>query len=129
MSNDMTRELNNPINLSKNTNFSGKTWNVNTNTHHENQNYPEQNSNHDIDMEKSMNCMLGKAQINSQNPIEEISPQVQKSVEEFLSDSDFIEAHTNLTDELVKRGYCLEEAIIRADMIFESLKKGEIYQI
>lgn len=63
------------------------------------------------------------------NPIknDNLSLNVQKSLQEYAENQAYVEAHIELCDELVKKGYCLEDAIDKTDSIFEILKDKEIY--
>ncbi len=78
-------------------------------------------------MEKSMNFLgaMGYAQVNMTNPT---IKRVQNSVDSFLEDPEYAKQHTETCDELVKRGYKLEDAIDVTDRIFDTLKTEDTYK-
>ncbi len=67
---------------------------------------------------------LGCAQVNMDN-LE--NKRLKEALEKFKSDPDKAEAHIKICDELVKKGYPLEKAIITTDKIFDVLSKRETY--
>jgi hypothetical protein len=52
---------------------------------------------------------------------------VRASVETFLKDTDFVQSHVEICDELVKKGYPLEIAIKKTDDIFKILQDKKTY--
>ena len=78
-------------------------------------------------MEESMAFLgsLGCAQVNMNNLPQNKS--VRTSVETFLKDSDFVQSHVEICDELVKKGYPLEIAIKKTDDIFKILQDKKTY--
>ena len=56
-----------------------------------------------------------------------VTDSVKKSTQEFLKNTEFVQAHVDFCDSLVKNGYKLEEAIQITDSIFETLKQKETY--
>ncbi len=67
---------------------------------------------------------LGCAQVNMDN-LE--NKRLKNALNEFQSDPDKIEAHITICDELVKKGYPLEKAILTTDKIFDVLSNRETY--
>ena len=67
---------------------------------------------------------LGCAQVNMDN-LE--NKRLREALEKFKSDPDKIKTHIEICDELVKKGYPLEKAIIATDKIFDILSKKETY--
>ena len=51
------------------------------------------------------------------------------AVESFIKDPFEIELHTDFCDNLLSRGYKLEEAIQKTDTVFETLKDKNTYNI
>ena len=82
---------------------------------------PEEN------MEKSMHFLgsMGYAQVNMNNPL---AKRVKSSVDNFLEDPQYASEHTEICDELVKKGYPLEDAINVTDRIFDTLKAEDTYK-
>lgn len=120
MNNDIARDLNNCVNTPKRANAPlDNSSKVNTE-----EQMCVNSLSLDTNLDNSMNCTLGRAQVNSVNKIQS---GVQKSVEEFIESPEFVEYHTQICDELVKKGYNLEEAILKTDEIFKALKTN-IYQ-
>ncbi|MBE7707600.1 MAG: hypothetical protein E7Z88_02715 [Cyanobacteria bacterium SIG27] len=72
----------------------------------------------------SSNAIEKSAAQKTSNPIEN---SVKKSVEEFILNPEYVEAHIELCDEFTKKGYCLKDAIDKTDSIFEALKDKETY--
>lgn len=74
----------------------------------------------------SMGCLsaMGYAQVNMDNPFSKACVQ---AIEEFKQNPELVEAQIELQDELVKKGYTLEEAIIKSDSIFSILKQQDLY--
>ena len=50
---------------------------------------------------------------------------VKKSVLEFISNTEFAQAHVDFCDSLIEHGYNLKEAIEKTDEVFEILHKKE----
>ena len=67
---------------------------------------------------------MGLAQINMDNP----QSSIRHSVEEILSDSENIEQQVQFCDELVKKGYKLEDAIQKTDDVFKILSDKNTYK-
>lgn len=127
MNNDIPRDMNSYINVPKKSNaLLGGDSDV--------QNEEEKNLQNsrqaaiDVDMEKSMNCMLGKLQVNSKKSADKNGTSAKESVEYFIQNPEFAQSHVELCDELVKRGYSLEDAIKKTDMFFDALKNAGTYQ-
>lgn len=64
---------------------------------------------------------------NSIKSREFINKNVDKSIENFLNNPDFAQAHVDFCDSLVEHGYCLEDAIKKTDTVFEILHQKETY--
>ena len=67
---------------------------------------------------------MGLAQINMDNP----QSSIRHSVEEILSDSENIEQQVQFCDELVKKGYKLEDDIKKTDDVFKILSDKNTYK-
>ena len=72
----------------------------------------------------SSNAIKKNAAQKTSNPIVN---NITQSVEEYVKNPEYVEAHIELCDEFVKKGYCLKEAIDKTDSIFEALKDKETY--
>lgn len=72
----------------------------------------------------SSNTIEKNAAQKTSNPI---TNNIIKSVEEFVSNPEYVEAHVELCDEFVKNGCHLREAISKTDSIFEALKEKDTY--
>lgn len=78
------------------------------------------------EMEQAMNYLdaMGHAKVKMDNPL---SQNVKASVESFNKDPLFAQAHVDLCDGLVQKGYPLETAIRKTDEIIKILKNEETY--
>ena len=75
-------------------------------------------------VQSPMDCLgsMGVAQVKMTNP------RVKQSVIEFLNDEEFATSHVDFCDNLVQKGYKLEDAIKVTDEVFAHLKKDSIYK-
>ena len=117
MSNDIPKDMNNYVNLPKGNNSKPNRQTETFDVKENDTKYVPS----DIDMEKSMWCLLGKMQV---KPISgfKSSDSVKKSSEEFMDNPADIQDKVDFCDELVQRGYSLEDAILKTDMFFDALK-------
>ncbi len=67
---------------------------------------------------------LGCAQVNMDTTE---NKRIKEALEKFQSDPEKIKAHTKICDDLVKKGYTLEQAILTTDKIFDILSRKETY--
>ena len=56
-----------------------------------------------------------------------VTDSVKKSTQEFLKNTEFVQAHVDFCDSLIENGYNLEDAIKTTDSIFEALKQEKTY--
>ena len=117
MSNDIPKDMNNYVNLPKGNNSKPNRQTETFDVKENDTKYVPS----DIDMEKSMGCLLGKMQV---KPISgfKSSDSIKKSSEEFMDNPADIQDKVDFCDELVQRGYSLEDAILKTDMFFDALK-------
>jgi len=75
----------------------------------------------------SRECLgaMGYAQVNMGNS--ETKKTVKKSMEKLIQNPEYVQAHVELCDALVAKGYPLEVAIEKSDMFFGALKNKNIY--
>ena len=68
---------------------------------------------------------LGHAQVN----MNKLTPSktTKEAVKSFVNDPEYAKAHVELCDELVSRGYKLEDAIMKTDKIFNILSDKNTY--
>ena len=87
----------------------------------------ESSKNMENSMANSMNFLgaMGHAQVNMNNSL---TKGVKSSVDSFINDPEYVQEHTELCDELVKKGYPLEKAIDVTDRVFDVLKTEDTYK-
>ena len=75
-------------------------------------------------IQSPMDCLnsMGVAQVKMTNP------QTRLSAIEFLKDEEYATKHVEFCDDLVEKGYKLEDAIQITDKVFAHLKKGSTYK-
>ena len=86
--------------------------------------------NNDFDAQKKVapnNNEKFAAQKTSNPIVQNLEESVNKSVQEFLNESDLIQAHVDFCDTLTEKGYCLREAIEKTDSVFVALHQKDIY--
>lgn len=126
MNNDIPRDMNSYINVPKKSNAP-----LGGDSDMQNEETNLQDSEQvaiDLDMGNSMNCVLGKLQVNPKKSADKNAAFTKESVEHFMQNPEFAQSHVELCDELVKRGYSLEDAIKKTDMFFDALKNAGTYQ-
>lgn len=124
MNNDIPRDMKNTyVNVQKNAPaFSSCNSNIQNEEAAE-----ERQMSYEFDMEKSMSYMLGKMQVDSKKSSQKSDSSISDSVEKILTNPDFVQSHVDFCDELIQRGYSLEDAIEKTDMFFDALKSADIY--
>ena len=85
---------------------------------------PEDIEKIETNVQSPMDCLnsMGIAQVKMTNP------QTRLSALEFLKDEEYATAHVEFCDDLVEKGYKLEDAIQITDEVFAHLKKGATYK-
>ncbi len=85
---------------------------------------PEDIEKIETNVQSPMDCLnsMGVAQVKMTNP------QTRLSALEFLNDEGYATAHVEFCDDLVEKGYKLEDAIQITDEVFAHLKKGATYK-
>lgn len=80
------------------------------------------------DYEKTQNYFnaLGRTKVNIDKA--SVENRVTNSVEGLKADPCYVQNHVDFCDELVKKGYSLEEAIEKTDYIFDKLKDEDTYR-
>ena len=123
MNNDITRDMNNCIKVQKKSACTNeKSCDVqNTESANASCNF------NDIDMEKSLDCLLGKMQVNSRTGERKYSS-IAQSVENFLNNPQDVEDYIDFCDKIIQRGHSLEKAISISDETFKILKNQDTYR-
>ena len=81
----------------------------------------------DKTVKDSMECLgnMGCAQVNMNNL--GTSRSVRQAMEKFIQNPEYVQAHVDFCDGLVAKGYSLEDAIQKSDIVFCALKDENIY--
>ncbi len=120
MNNDISRDTNNYINTKINTKMKiERTFDKKATAES-----PVKDTYKNIDMEKTMEYVLGKMQADSSLNASKILSSVKDSTVSFLQNAEFAQNWIDLCDEMIEKGYSLEEAIDKTDAIFETIKSN-----
>ena len=78
-------------------------------------------------MDKSMEFLGTLGQTYIKRSENKTSQTIRNSIQMFLNDPLYVENYVGFCDDLVEKGYDLDDAIEKTDVVFEALKDKNIY--